>query len=137
MPSTIKISVLSARNLPIMDRKSGQADAFVTIRIGKVAKEKTTVCLKNRNPVWNEDFRIEVADDGVLQDEPVEFKVLEAPFSYLHSLLLTGLCLLPIIFWPHRPCLVSPPIFLTFSTLPLRCGTRTFIAPTTPLVWCH
>lgn len=81
MPSTLKIHVIKARNLPIMDRKSNLADPFVTIRFGDgKTKLKTSVSSKNRNPVWNEKFRIDVPDDIVMQDEPIEFKVWDKDF---------------------------------------------------------
>lgn len=38
-------------------------------------KQKTSVCKKTLNPVWEEEFKFEVADDSVLQNEPIEFRV--------------------------------------------------------------
>jgi len=80
MPSTLKIHVIAARDLPVMDRKSNLADTFVTIRLGKTRKQQTQVAKKNRNPIWDEHFRVEVPDDTMLQDEPIEFKVWDKDF---------------------------------------------------------
>lgn len=37
--------------------------------------KRTKLCKKTLNPVWDEEFKFEVADDSVLQNEPIEFKV--------------------------------------------------------------
>ena len=37
--------------------------------------QRTAVCKKTLNPTWGEEFKFEVADDSVLQNEPIEFKV--------------------------------------------------------------
>lgn len=77
MPSTIKLRVLEARDLPIMDRKSGLADAYVEVKFGELYTHRTEVCRKTLRPVWNQIFRIEVPDDIVLQDESIELKYVE------------------------------------------------------------
>src|SRR4051812_43444649 len=74
MPAIIKIRVLSAADLPVMDRKSKLADPFVTIRFADKPKCETTIAKKTLNPLWNEEFRIEVANDLQLQDEPIVFQ---------------------------------------------------------------
>lgn len=38
--------------------------------------QRTAVCKKTLNPYWGEEFKFEVADDSVLQNEPIEFKVM-------------------------------------------------------------
>lgn len=38
--------------------------------------QRTAVCKKTLNPYWGEEFKFEVADDSVLQNEPIEFKVI-------------------------------------------------------------
>ena len=68
MPSTVKIRVLAARDLPVMDRSSKLTDAFVEIRFGDRTME-TRTARKTLNPRWNEDFRFDVSDDSRLQDE--------------------------------------------------------------------
>jgi Ca2+-dependent lipid-binding protein len=73
MPSTIKIRVQEAHGLPIMDRKTGLTDAYVEVRFGEWT-DKTSVARLTLNPKWGEDFRIDVTDDNLLQDYPVEFK---------------------------------------------------------------
>ena len=101
MPCTIKIRIHSARDLPIMDRKSKLTDAFVTIRFAPTAgapqpnssssssshhyhtthsshstqqhhKAETRIARRSLNPVWNEDFRFEVSDDVAVQEQLVE-----------------------------------------------------------------
>ena len=89
MPCTIKIRIHSARDLPIMDRKSKLTDAFVTIRFAPTAgqpssshshssshqqhhKAETRIARRSLNPVWNEDFRFEVGDDVAVQEQLLE-----------------------------------------------------------------
>ncbi|KAI3637241.1 hypothetical protein MIR68_004947 [Amoeboaphelidium protococcarum] len=38
---------------------------------------RTSIQWKTLNPIWNEDFRIECSDDAEVQDEVLEFKVLD------------------------------------------------------------
>ena len=37
---------------------------------------RTRVCRRKINPTWDEEFRFEIADDTLLQDEPLIFRVL-------------------------------------------------------------
>ena len=39
--------------------------------------QRTQICRKNLNPVWNSDFTFEVLSDGALQESPVEFRVMD------------------------------------------------------------
>ncbi|PIK35970.1 putative C2 domain-containing protein 5 [Apostichopus japonicus] len=76
MPGKLKVRILAARDLPVMDRASDLADAFVEVRFGQ-ATEKTEVFRKSLNPQWNADwFKFEV-DDEELQDEPLQIRVLD------------------------------------------------------------
>ena len=68
MPSTIKIRVIQAKDLP-------EPDCFVSIHFGNTKKQRTKTVYKSHSPVWKQDFRIEVHNDNMLQDLPVEFKV--------------------------------------------------------------
>ncbi|PVU95741.1 hypothetical protein BB561_001631 [Smittium simulii] len=77
MPCLLKIKVFRARNLPSMDRKSLLADPYVEIRFSDAEALRTNICKKTLNPVWNEDFRLEVGDDSSLQDEPLELRVVD------------------------------------------------------------
>ncbi|OMJ20611.1 C2 domain-containing protein 5 [Smittium culicis] len=77
MPCLLKIKVLRARNLPSMDRKSSLTDAYVEIRFADAETLRTNICKKTLDPVWNEDFRMEVSDDSFLQNEPLELKVID------------------------------------------------------------
>ena len=58
-----------------MDRKSKLTDAFVTVKLGDGRKVETRIQRRSLHPVWNEDFRMEVADDAALQDEVLLFTV--------------------------------------------------------------
>lgn len=43
--------------------------------VRSLPQQRTKLCKKTLNPVWEEEFKFEVADDSVLQNEPIEFKV--------------------------------------------------------------
>ena len=79
MPSLIKVRVFEARSLPAMDISaggSGLTDAYVHIRVAGV-EAQTKVARRTLRPVWNEDFKFEVADDATLQNEPLEIRVMD------------------------------------------------------------
>mmetsp|Transcript_20579 Transcript_20579/g.31165 ORF Transcript_20579/g.31165 Transcript_20579/m.31165 type:complete len:1455 (-) Transcript_20579:42-4406(-) len=115
MPSTVKVRIKGARNLPAtvegttpaatslsLSRNPGappSTDAYVSVSLGghsglvadyeeqpnlkftsgeKLYTGKTKVCRRTTNPVWDEEFRFEVADDTLLQDEPLIFKVCDS-----------------------------------------------------------
>lgn len=123
MPSTVKVRVKQARNLPVMDRSnSGTATAvgdgvsthaYVSVSLGghysitdqeegkekqKVYTAKTKVCRRTLNPVWDEDFRFEI-DDKLLQEEPLIFKVCDSSgsLSYDESIGLVYVDLNPLL----------------------------------------
>jgi hypothetical protein len=77
MPSTIKVRIINAKDLPTMDRKSMLADPFVTIKLGDSKKAQTTIVRKTLNPVWDELFRFEIVNDIALQEEPLELTVYD------------------------------------------------------------
>ncbi|KAF7233272.1 hypothetical protein EG68_09045, partial [Paragonimus skrjabini miyazakii] len=78
MPGSVKVRVLSARNLPIMDRSTLSTDAFVEvvlicvnyfqICIGSTT-HKTDVIRRSLNPSWNSDWFYFELDDRALQEE--------------------------------------------------------------------
>jgi hypothetical protein len=70
MPAAIKIRVLEARDLPVMDRATELTDAYVELRFADNAA-RTTVARRTLNPQWHQDFRFEIADDCDLQDHPL------------------------------------------------------------------
>ncbi|CAF0888667.1 unnamed protein product [Brachionus calyciflorus] len=76
MPGKIKIGILNARNLPIMDRSSESSDAFVEVRFGNENYDKTHVYKKSLNPEWNSKFVFEVEEDEI-QEEPLQIRVLD------------------------------------------------------------
>lgn len=76
MPGKIKLRIISARNLPIMDRSSDSSDAFVEVRFGANIYDKTPVCKKSLDPEWNSRFVFEVEEDEI-QEEPLQIRVLD------------------------------------------------------------
>ena len=137
MPSTVKVRIYAARNLPAVDSRLAATqlslsspslpDVYVAVTLGghsglvadyddssnhgetaragsykslnynastfsvswsglggggggtdpkrKMYSAKTKVHRRSLDPTWNEEFRFEVADDTLLQDEPLIFKV--------------------------------------------------------------
>ncbi|KAA3675052.1 uncharacterized protein DEA37_0010283 [Paragonimus westermani] len=83
MPGSVKVRVLSARNLPIMDRSTLSTDAFVEviltcatylqICIGNTT-HKTDVIRRSLNPSWNSDWFYFELDDRALQEEVLLLK---------------------------------------------------------------
>jgi Ca2+-dependent lipid-binding protein len=75
MPSTLKILVLQGRDLPIMDSQTKSTDSYVTIKIGKDDERhrRTETHKQSLDPIWDCDCRIEIANDLMLQDEPLVF----------------------------------------------------------------
>ena len=60
-----------------MDKSTKSTDAFVEVRLGSSIKRQTEVKKKTLNPVWNVDMRINCTDDSVVQNEPLEFRVMD------------------------------------------------------------
>jgi hypothetical protein len=80
MPSKVKIRVTEARDLPIMDRNQtidASTDAFVYVIVPGNEPEKTRTVSKSLCPVFNKEFNFEILDDNVLQNAPIEFKVMD------------------------------------------------------------
>lgn len=76
MPATVKVKVFAARNLPVMDRTSFLADAFVEVRLGNTMF-KTEVIRRTLNPEWNSDwFCFELSEES-LQEESLQVRVLD------------------------------------------------------------
>nr|XP_018904193.1 PREDICTED: C2 domain-containing protein 5 [Bemisia tabaci] len=76
MPGKIKVKILAARNLPIMDRSAETTDAFCEVKLGTTTY-KTDVYRKSLNPQWNSEwYRFEM-DDAELQDEPLQIRVMD------------------------------------------------------------
>ena len=73
MPGKIKLRIVSARNLPIMDRSSDSSDAFVEVRFGANNYDKTHVHKKSLDPEWNSRFVFEV-EEYEIQEEPLQIR---------------------------------------------------------------
>ena len=67
MPAVIKLRVVSARDLPVMDSPTDSTDAYVEVCFAHTPPLKTHIQKRTLNPTWNQEFRIEVADDCDLQ----------------------------------------------------------------------
>ncbi|XP_064482437.1 C2 domain-containing protein 5-like isoform X3 [Ornithodoros turicata] len=83
MPGRVRVKLLAARNLPIMDRASEACDAFGEVKNSQSDKKvklgstchKTEICRKSLNPQWNSDwFRFEVEDE---EDEPLQIRIMD------------------------------------------------------------
>ncbi|EGC37159.1 hypothetical protein DICPUDRAFT_30730 [Dictyostelium purpureum] len=75
MPCILKVKIVEARDLPIMDRSSALADAYVEIRCGSNETQKTDIQKKTLNPIWNQDFRFDFLNDLEIQDKPLDIRV--------------------------------------------------------------
>ena len=68
-----------------MDRnsqnESSSTDAFVEVKVRKAEDDywthRTQTCKKSLNPEWKSEFVVEVMNDSILQDAPIEFKVMD------------------------------------------------------------
>ncbi|KAK4469900.1 hypothetical protein MN116_006635 [Schistosoma mekongi] len=76
MPGTVKVKVISARNLPVMDRATFLTDAFVELCIGSITY-KTEVVRRSLNPSWNSEWFCFELDDQTLQEEALLLKVMD------------------------------------------------------------
>ena len=72
----LKIHVIEARDLPVMDSSRNTTDAYVQIFCpGNVVNPKTKTQMSNLNPKWNMHFQFEYDKESLLQDEPLQFRV--------------------------------------------------------------
>jgi hypothetical protein len=79
MPSLLKVKIERARDLPVMDKNlqgDASTDAYVVMSLDSKS-QRTRTCRKSLNPVFNEEFRFEIVDDSILQDVPLELKVID------------------------------------------------------------
>ena len=75
----LKIKIERARDLPIMDRNlqgDASTDAYVVMSLDSQT-QRTRTCRKSLNPAFNEEFRFEIVDDSILQNVPLELKVMD------------------------------------------------------------
>eukprot|EP00794_Sanderia_malayensis_P010963 gene10963-12124_t len=84
MTRILKVKVIAARDLPVMDRASDLTDAFAEVRLGSTY-HKTEVFRKSLNPVWNSEWFKFEADDEELQDEPLQIKILDYDMYSAHD----------------------------------------------------
>jgi hypothetical protein len=122
MPTTVKVRIKAARNLPMMEHNPSSASGtkplsvsggltsasslafgnlnllnpYVVVSLGghvnlttnqeedsgqekqKQYTAKTKVIRRSLHPVWDEEFRFDVSNDTLLQDEPLIFKVCDS-----------------------------------------------------------
>ncbi|VDK33436.1 unnamed protein product [Taenia asiatica] len=76
MPATVKVKILAARNLPVMDRTSFLTDAFVEVRLGNTMF-KTEVIRRTLNPEWNSDWFCFELNEEALLEEALQVRVLD------------------------------------------------------------
>ena len=60
MPASVRVCVVQARNLPVMDKTHNSTDAYVEVRFGRFAKQNTAIQTRTLNPVWQATFDFEV-----------------------------------------------------------------------------
>ncbi|KAL5962088.1 C2 domain-containing protein 5 [Taenia solium] len=75
MPATVKVKVLAARNLPVMDRTSFLTDYF-EVRLGNTMF-KTEVIRRTLNPEWNSDWFCFELNEEALLEEALQVRVLD------------------------------------------------------------
>eukprot|EP01080_Neovahlkampfia_damariscottae_P012301 gene12301-5884_t len=75
MVAIIKIKVVSARNLPIMDLSQDTTDAYVEINFGDKYFASTNIVHKSLSPTWNHSSRFEIQDISYFQDSVIEISV--------------------------------------------------------------
>jgi Ca2+-dependent lipid-binding protein len=52
MPCILKVRVISARDLPVMDKASELTDAYVELRFADHEVKRTNICRKTLNPMY-------------------------------------------------------------------------------------
>ena len=63
-----------------MDRNQSvdaSTDAFVIVTIGELEPKYSKTIRKSLNPVFNTEFSFEILDDAMIQNAPIEFKVMD------------------------------------------------------------
>ncbi|KAI9022024.1 hypothetical protein DFJ74DRAFT_768609 [Hyaloraphidium curvatum] len=100
MPSILKVRIAAARNLPIMDVRTELTDAYVELRLADFDVKRTETARRTLNPVWNEDFRFEVGDDSVIQNEPLELRVVDSD-------VITSDDIIGLVFFDLNPLLTA------------------------------
>ena len=63
-----------------MDRQRKTTDAYVEVRVagGSILDSRTKTVRNDLNPHFNYDVRVEVRNEGALQDQPIEFRVMDS-----------------------------------------------------------
>ncbi|KAM3569501.1 hypothetical protein VYU27_008412 [Nannochloropsis oceanica] len=78
MPSVVKVRVIEARNISPPGRLTAEEPIDVSIQITFAGQEeRTSICRKTVAPQWDQEFRFEVAEDTILQNGPIEFKIVQ------------------------------------------------------------
>ena len=77
MPAVLKIKIDRVRDLPVMNPSENSTDAFVQVSLDKDQSQRTKTYRKSLNPIYEEEFIFEIADDSTLQNQPLELKALD------------------------------------------------------------
>eukprot|EP00762_Andalucia_godoyi_P001730 ANDGO_07166.mRNA.1 GTPase activating protein 1 len=101
MVGIVKVRVVAARDLPVMDRASNLTDAYVEIHFVDRPPVRTEIAYKSLSPLWNEDFRVDVSSETALHDSPLQFHV------YDHDVLNDDL--IGVVLVDLRPLLCGSP----------------------------
>ena len=73
MPGSLRVVIVQAKSLPIMDKVSKLTDAYAVAHFGD-QQARTHVCPKTLDPRWDKAFIFKVSDED-LQDEPLIVKL--------------------------------------------------------------
>eukprot|EP00912_Choanoflagellata_sp_UC4_P000597 UC4_evm2s370 len=73
MPGSLRVVIVQAKALPIMDKVSKLTDAYAVAHFGE-QQARTNVCPKTLDPRWDKTLIFEVSDED-LQDEPLIIKL--------------------------------------------------------------
>lgn len=76
MPCILKVHIEGGRALPLHEKSASLPNAYVEVRFADHPNQRTQTSNRTQNPVWREDFRFEIPEDALLQDEPLELKVV-------------------------------------------------------------
>ena len=83
-PGTVKICLQSATDLPKMDIMTGSCDAYCKILLAG-QERKSKIIKNNRNPTWNEELSLEIAEAETVQSDHITFDLWDWNAVMSHS----------------------------------------------------